>query len=332
MAELNPHQQMARVFALACYIVAGLVLVAGFFFTLAAATMDLSQSPVRGAVTATNARMALMMASVFAIIALMIVLLGWRVRSLFGQERRQEKLLAKSAVGCLRLTSLGCGLWLVPSTATGLLTGVLIFTGEPVGIKEVLVGVSGPILLIILMLSSARFISVNFVRLKGERAYDDYLKRIRTRLPDLAHPAARAYVQEQTLEVLPKLGPTLKSDLLDYLSKSRLLTGPNRIALRDADFSGVDLRSINLPHADLRGINLERAKLQGAILFEASLHKARLNRADLSRAVLQGADLRQADLTDAVLDGTNLRDANLLEAIVTPTQLGQARLCRPSGA
>lgn len=326
MAELNPHQQTARVFAFACYIVAGFVLVGGFPFVLAAALMDLSQMQVRGVITPTNARMAFMMASIFVIIALMFALSGWRIQSLFGQERRQEKLFAKSAVGCFRLTGLGCGLWLLPSMVIGLITGVLPFTGEPVGIKEVLVGASGPILVNILLLSVAWFISATFVRLKGERAYDDYLKRIKPRLPDLTDPDVRAYVQEQTLEVLPKLGPTLKSNLLDYLGKSRLLIGPNRVALRDADFRGVDLRSINLPNADLRGINLESARLQGAILFEACLHNARLNNADLSRAVLQGADLRQADLTGAVLEGTNLRGANTLEAIVTPEQLGRARL------
>ncbi|HEX8097905.1 MAG TPA: hypothetical protein VF507_07710, partial [Pyrinomonadaceae bacterium] len=105
MAEANPHQQTARVLAFACYIVAGLVLLVGVPFTLAAATIDLSKLPVEG--TVTNLRMAVMIGSTFAIIALMIVLSGRRVESLFGQQRRQEKLLAKSAVGCLRLASLG---------------------------------------------------------------------------------------------------------------------------------------------------------------------------------------------------------------------------------
>jgi hypothetical protein len=327
MAEPNPHQQTARVAAFACYIVAGLVLVAGVLFTLAAATSDLSKLPVEG--TVTNLRMAVMIASVFLVIALMIVLSGWRVQSLFGQERRQEKLLAKSAVGCLRLAGLGCGLWLVPSTATALMGGVWLATGEPLGLKEVFVGASGPLLVIGGMLSAAWFISATFINLKGERAYDDYLKRIEPRLPALADPETRAYVQEQTLEVLTKLDATLKSALLDYLCKSRLLTGPNRITLHGADFRGVDLRSLDLPEADLSGINLEQANLQGARLFQANLREARLRRADLSRANLQWADLRQADLTDAVLAGAKLRGANLLEANVTPMQLDQARPGKP---
>jgi hypothetical protein len=300
--------------------------------------------------------MAVMVASMFVIIALMIALSGWRVQSLFGGPRRQEKLFAKSAVGCLRLAGVGCGLWLVPSTGTALMLGVMLATGEPVGIKEVFVGVSGPVLLIILMLSAAWFISepvgikevfvgvsgpvlliilmlsaawfisATFVSPKGERAYDDYLKRVRSRLPDLAEPSERAYVQEQTLEVLAQLDTTLKSALLDYLSRSRLLTGPNRITLRGADFRGVDLRSLDLPDADLSGINFEQANLQGARLFQADLRGARLNRADLSRANLQRADLRHADLTDAVLAGTKLYGANIDEALVTPAQLNRARL------
>lgn len=327
MAEANPQQQTARVAAFACYFVAGLVLVVGVLSTLAAATMDVSKLPVEG--TVTNLRMAVMVASMFIIIALMFVLSGWRVQSLFGQERRQEKLFAKSAVGCLRLASLGCGLWLLPSTATALLVGIWLATGQPLSLQEVFVAASGHVLIIIGMLSVAWFISKTFINLKGERAFDDYLKRIKPRVPAIADPEARAYVQEQTLEVLARLDATLKSTLLDYLSKSRLLTGPNRITLHGADFRGVDLRSLDLPDADLSGINLEQANLQGTRLFQADLREARLKSADLSRANLQGADLRQADLTDAVLAGAKLRGANLLEATVTPKQLDQARLGKP---
>lgn len=329
MADPNPHRRTARILAFICYIFAGFLLVAGTFFTLAAATMDLSQPPFE---SVTNARMAVMMASVFIIVALMIILLGWRLQSLFGQQRRQEKLAAKSAVGCLRLGSLGCGLWALPSTFTVLLTGQILATGEPAGLREIFIGSSGFILAIILMLSVAWFISANFVRPgldEGRRAYGAYLERIQPSLSGLADPATRAYVQEQTMEVLTKLDTTLKSSLLAHLSKSGLLTGATRIVLQDADFRCVDLRSSNLPYADLRGINLEQADLRGAILFEANLYHARLNNADLSRANLQGANLQHADLTDAVLDGTNLLWANLDETIVAPAQLRRARLEKP---
>ena len=324
MAEPNPHRRTARILAFACYIFAGLVFVASIFFTLAAATVDMSQLPIQGV---TNQQMAIMVASIFMIVFIIIVLLGWRVQSLFGQHRRQEKLVAKSAVGCLRLGSLGCGLWALPSTVTVLLTGKMLATGEPAGLREIFVGLSGFILAIILMLSIAWFISANIVPPnleEGKRAYQAYLALIQPRLFRLAEPETRAYVQEQTMEVLTKLDTTLKSSLLDYLSKSALLTGATRIVLQAADFRRVDLRLINLPRADLREINLEEAKLQGANLFEANLYKATLKKADLSRANLQGANLQQADLTDAVLAGTNLRGAHLAGAIVTSAQLNQA--------
>ena len=325
MADPNPHRQGARVLAFACYIVAGFVLLAGVFFTLAGALADLPQPP-RGHIT--NERMAVMMASMFTIIALLIVLFGWRVQSLFGQPKRQEKLRAKSAVGCLRLGSLGCGLWSLPATLTVLFTGALPF-GEPAGPKEIFVGTSGSLLAVILMLSAARFISKNFVLpnpAEVRRAFQAYLERVEPRLPDMADPETRAYVQEQTMEVLAKLDTTFKGILLDYLSQSKLLNGPTRIVLRDADFRRVDLRSADLPRADLSGINLEQAQLQGAGLFGANLSKARLKKANLSRANLQGADLQGADLTDAVLEGTKLHGSNRLAIIATPDQLKRALL------
>lgn len=326
MADPNPHRGAARAAAFVCYVLAGFVLVAGAFFTLAAATMELSAPGLKGV---TNARMAVMVASIFVIVALMISLSGWRIQRLFGQSRRQERLAAKAAVGCLRLGGLGCGLWALPSTFTVLLTGKMLATGEPAGLREIFVGASGFALAITLMLSVAWFISANFVRPgpeKGRRAYQEYLNRVQPRLAGLADLATRAYVQEQTMEVLAKTDATTKSVLLEYLSKVGLLTGATRITLQGADFRSADLHSINLPRADLHGINLEHAKLQDAILFEANLNGARLNKADLSRANLQGADLRAADLTDAVLDGANLRGADLGGATVTPAQLGRARL------
>jgi hypothetical protein len=337
MAEPNPRRQVARVFAFVCYIAAGFVLLAGVLFTLAAATVSMQELQQAGGPMphllegVTNLRMAIMMASMFVIIALMIVLVGWRVQRLFGQQHRQEKLVAKSSVGCLRLGSLGCGLWALPSLFTALITGTFLPGGEVVGPKEIFVGLSGFMLAIILMMAIAWFISANFLRLtleEGRRAYHAYLSRVQPKLHGLADPAMRAYVQEQTMEVLTKLDPTLKRNLLDYLSESGVLSGDTRIVLHGVDFRRVDLRTISLPHADLRGTNLEEANLQGALLFEANLYKATLKKANLSRANLQGADLRQADLTDAVLDGTNLRGANLTGAIVTPTQLKQTRLER----
>lgn len=320
MAELNPHQKVARTFAFACYVLAALVLITSVFFTLAAATVDVSQLKVEGM---TNLRMVVMVASPFLIVTLMIVLVGWRAQSLFGQHRRKDKLGAKSAVGCLRLGSLGCFLWAALSAASILFTGKIIITGEPAGLRELFILWSGVILVVSLMLAVSRFISVQFAVLNPKerlRAYDAYQDAIRPYLFKLAELEARTFVQEQTTEVLEKLDTSLKSTLLEFLGRSGLLSGDTRLSLQGADFRRVNLSSINLPRADLQGINLERAILRDAVLFKANLQRARLKYADLSRANLQEADLRQADLTGAVLEETNLDDADLTATKLTPAQ------------
>lgn len=335
MTEDNPHRRIARIFAFACYILAGFVLFVGVFFTLASATMNTSRTPFEGV---TNLRMAIMTGSMFLIVALIIILFGWGVQSLFGQRRRQEKLAAKSAVGCLRLGSLGCGLWTLLTAIIVLMTGKLLTfsdrpgmppTGIPAGIQDIFVGASGSVLAITLMLSVAWFISATFVRptsKERERIYHAYLSLIQPKVLGLADPETRAYVQEQTMEVLPKLDATLKSNLLGELSKSELLTGNTRIVLRNADFRRVDLCLIHLPQADLREINLEEAKLEGATLHEVNLHKAKLKKADLSRARLQKANLQRADLTGAVLEEAKLREADFTEAVLKGADLSQADL------
>lgn len=328
MADANPYRQGARVLAFTCYVIAGGVLFVGTFFTLAASLMELPQPP-HGHVT--NARMAVMVASMFTIIALITVLVGWRVQSLFGRPKRQDKPVAKSVVGCLRLSGLGCSLWTVPSTLTAFITGALP-DGTPIGLKELFIGLSGFFLFIVLVLSVAQFIFGTFVKpnpAEVRRAFQSYLDRVQPKLPAMADPETRAYVQEETMEVLMKLDTTFKSILLDFLSKSELLTGPTRIVLKDADFRRVDLRSVDLPGADLSGINLEQAQLQGAGLCDAILSGAKLKKANLSRANLEGADLQGADLTDATLEGTKLYGSNRLATIVTPAQLKRALLENP---
>lgn len=326
MADLNPHRKIARTFAFACYGLTVLVLVAGVFFTLIAAMMDISELKLAGV---TNQRMVAMLVSMFLIVSLMIVLLGWRSQSLFGQQWRQDKLAAKSAVGCLRLGSLGCTLWAVPSTVCFLITGTMLSTGEPASLLDIFIGTSGFIFATSLMLAIAWFISANYARLNSEerrRAYHAYQEAIRPCLTKLAEPEARAYVQEQTIDVLKKLDTSLKSTLLVFLGQSGLLTGDARLALQGADFRRVDLSSINLPGADLQGIDFEHAVLRSTTLFKANLRNARLKNADLSRANLQEADLRQADFAGAVLEDTNLTDANLTGANLSPEQRYRAGL------
>lgn len=326
MTELNPYRRVARVLAFGCYLLAGVFFVAGIFFTLAAATMDLSQLPIPNI---TNQRMAFMIVSMFTILVLMTVLIGVRVQQIYGQEYRQEKLAAKAAVAGLRLGSLGCALWAVPSTVGVLISGKLLATGEPAGWREIFVGASGFVLATIVMLSVAWMIHANFVRLTAkerQHAYEAYTAAIQPLQHRLAESEVREFVQAQTMEVLAKLDGPLKYNLLGFLSEHRFLTGSTRIGLQGADFRSVDLRRISLPEADLHGINLEQASLQGAVLHKVNLINANLKKADLTEAHLQGASLRKADLKEAVLERVNLRDADLTGAKVINEQLKTARM------
>jgi len=326
MTDANPHRALARGVAFTCYVLAGVVVIASIPFLLGAGTMDLSTSGIKNV---TNTRMVIMVGSTFSIIVVMIVLLGWRVQRLYGQERRPEKLAAKSAVGCLKLGSVGCALWCLPTTITVLVTGRLLSDGQPAGLQDIFIGCSMFVIAIILMRSVAWFISSNFGSLSSDErrhAYQAYLNSIQIILPAIAEPETRAYIHEQTLLLLPKLDPTLKSTLLEDLSKSKLLTGNTRIELNNKDFRKVDLTAGSLPHADLREINFEEAKMPGAMLFRVNLSKANLKKSDLSRARLQSANLWQADLTDAVLKEAKLRDANLAETTLRRANLSHANL------
>ena len=84
-----------------------------------------------------------------------------------------------------------------------------------------------------------------------------------------------------------------------------------RADFSDVDFSGWEMRHVNLNLADLREADLYGVDLRGANLREANLREANLYRADLYRADLYGADLYRADLYRADLYGVDLRGANL---------------------
>ena len=327
MIEPNPYRRIARILAFICYVIAGLLLCVSSFFILAAANMDMTQ--VRGAEDVTNARMTAMVVSVFGIWIVMIALLGWRIQRVFGRHRCIEKPVARSAVGCLRLGSLGCGLWALPTAFGIIFTGRILSTGEPAGVQDMFVGASGFIVAITLMLSVSWFIKTNFVSLNEQerkRAYESYLDLVQANLPRVGDPETRATLQEQTFDVLGKLDQVMKGTLLKDLSQSNLLTGSTRMVLRNADFRGADLVLINLPEADLREINLEDARLEGALLSKVNLYKARLKKCNLSRARLQEANLEQADLTNAVLNEARLRAANLNRTILKKANLSQANL------
>jgi uncharacterized protein YjbI with pentapeptide repeats len=340
MADLNPYRRGARLFAFLCYLFAGFIMVVGVFFTLGAATADLSKLPMPPGTT--NRGMAVLQACTFLTIAVMAVAVGWRIQALLGRRFLGDKLVARSAVGCLTTGSVGCGLWALLSACSMLVIGRMVIENQQVGVVpsnfgEVVIGASGFILAICVMLAVAWFISANFTELSPEErrlAYQGYLNDVQPRLHKMGEAAVQSFVEGRTLEVLTKLNPPLKRTLLEFLGEHDLLTGISRVRLNGADFRRVDLRSIRLPRADLSEVDLTRAVLAESALFGASLQNARLRGVDLTSANLQDANLRQADLTDAVLDKTILSGSNLTGARVSSLQLDQARLkqtIRPDG-
>lgn len=324
--HISPREWRARVVVFLCYVVAVLALIMGAFFAVAAALEETLPPEFDGIPRPLT--VALVVAP-FLVFATLLTLLGRRVQTLFARRHPPRKIRDLMAVGCLRLGSLGCGLWGVLSICTVLVTGKLVTTGERVGLRDLFVGSSGFFLSISLMLATAWFISETSLHIKAEkrrRAYRAYQDALRSHLHRMAEPETRIFVQELTMEVLKKLDATLKSDLLIFLGESGLLEGNVRIVLDGTDFRYVNLASNSLPRSTLRGINLGQATLEGCILFEADLRSADLSNAELSYANLHGANLRRTDLTGAELEQTNLHGADLTEAKVTPYQLTQARL------
>lgn len=93
-----------------------------------------------------------------------------------------------------------------------------------------------------------------------------------------------------------------------------------------ADFNGADLSGADLSWADLTVASFIRADLSGASLTGANLSWADLRGADLSGADLTGADLHRADLTGADLSGADLSWASLYGADLSWARLIESDL------
>jgi hypothetical protein len=106
--------------------------------------------------------------------------------------------------------------------------------------------------------------------------------------------------------------------------------------LREADFSGVNLRNVRFA-----GARLDGARFDGADLTEADLHRANLDRASLVSAILHGAQLKDASLQKADcrsasffrtslfranLAGADLRGAWLESALLRDADLNGVRI------
>jgi hypothetical protein len=101
--------------------------------------------------------------------------------------------------------------------------------------------------------------------------------------------------------------------------------GPNA-SLWQCDYSGEDLREINLHGATMRETSLVRVNLSNADLTDVVLTNADLRQANLSNANLTGAELQGADLSDVDLLGGSLDEANLTGADLSNAKLNDASL------
>ncbi len=91
--------------------------------------------------------------------------------------------------------------------------------------------------------------------------------------------------------------------------------------LPKADFTGAELRGVQMSYAQLQGASLVLAQLQGAALDHAQLQDAWFDEAQL-----QGASLLEAQLQSASLDHAQLQGASLVWARLQGASLNYAQL------
>ncbi|PAY17721.1 nitrate reductase [Rhodopirellula sp. SM50] len=81
--------------------------------------------------------------------------------------------------------------------------------------------------------------------------------------------------------------------------------------IRERDFRGRDLLSLEARGLDLENLHAANSLLRNADLRNASLRRAEFQGANLSNAHLQSADLREANFRGADLEGADFSAANL---------------------
>lgn len=142
--------------------------------------------------------------------------------------------------------------------------------------------------------------------------------------PPLVHRTLTPKAAFDREAVAKALASGEKTAVLDY-------SGPPPLDLRHRDFSGRNLRGINLASVWLQGAKFDGAQLQGANLGgaqlqDADLEMAQLQGAKFEYAQLQGANLMLAELQGASLERVELQGANLEMAQLQGAYLWEAQL------
>ena len=89
----------------------------------------------------------------------------------------------------------------------------------------------------------------------------------------------------------------------------------------ERDFSGIELRDVDLRGIHLSNVIFHKAKLINVDLSKSNLSKADLSEADLTGSNLNDAELEAANLSNAILTNTNLSYPNLTDADVTGSNI-----------
>src|SRR5919107_1423917 len=158
-----------------------------------------------------------------------------------------------------------------------------------------------------------------------QRGQDDalqaYLDQIGQLLLDKERPLReskvgdeeRTFARARTKEVLWKLSPHRKRNVLQFLYEACLIKRDKKVI----DLSGADLRNaylwkLDLKNADLTGTDIKGAYLSEAKLSGADLRGSMLGRADLREANLVGVDLSNAkEWTEDQLIAAHLEGATM---------------------
>jgi hypothetical protein len=334
MFEENKSKFAARLIGL-FFILSGIfVLIVGLFFMAAALETDFTELP-KVLQNASQLELAALIYAMFFIIALVLFWVGIEILVLYGREYKQDRLGAKTVVGCLSITGLGCLLWGILALAVTSITGYVLMTAEPATIGDKLVGFSSFLVFVFIIGLIDVFVWFFYVKLspnERENILNDYLKHIRSKI-SLLNKQSELMLEELlkfellnlskiTLNVLKKLDTTRKGRLLESLYNLDLIrktSNPN-ICLHGADFKRANLQRINLVEADLENINFKYADFTEADLRDANLKGANLKDANLLRA-----NLARANLLGAKVHVKSLEKAASLENTTLPDRIKKSR-------
>ncbi|HEY2291148.1 MAG TPA: pentapeptide repeat-containing protein, partial [Thermoanaerobaculia bacterium] len=129
-------------------------------------------------------------------------------------------------------------------------------------------------------------------------------------------PLVRRIARSVTITNSRELDGHLRGQLVKFLFDGAWLKCERNLALKGANFRGVELAQAQLEGINLAGADLSGADLSGARLTNARLRGCSLGGADLRSGVLSGADLARADLRYARLQNANLQGADLSETLL----------------